>query len=101
KEKDQRLALEALWSIHVIGGLNDEVAESALANGHEYVRASSVRLLGNRREISPRLLPRIVELARTDASTIVRSQLACTAKRLPAATAIPILRELIARDEDV
>ena len=42
----------------------------------------------------------LVELARSDPSPAVRSQLACTAKRLPGSDALPIHEQLIARAED-
>ncbi|MEX0586946.1 MAG: c-type cytochrome, partial [Pirellulales bacterium] len=44
---------------------------------------------------------RFMALARADRSPVVRSQLAATAKRLPAADAIPLAATLAARDEDV
>src|SRR4030095_9605539 len=43
---------------------------------------------------------RLIELARNDPSPDVRNQLACTAKRLPGEHALPIIRELMQRDED-
>ena len=43
----------------------------------------------------------LISLARNDASPTVRNQLACTVKRLPGKEALPILRELMQRDEDV
>ena len=42
----------------------------------------------------------LVALAKSDPSPVVRSQLACSARRLPATDALPILRELMLRDED-
>lgn len=42
-----------------------------------------------------------MQLAHDDASVVVRSQLACTAKRLPAGEALPIVEQLLRRDEDV
>ncbi len=41
-----------------------------------------------------------VHLARRDASVVVRSQLACTAKRLPASETVPIVEQLLRHDED-
>lgn len=97
---DQRLALQALWSIHVSGGFNDSLARQTLKNPHPYVRAWTVRLLGDRKTVSSQLLDVLVQLAREDRSVIVRSQLACTAKRLPADAAIPIVAMLLRHDED-
>ncbi|MBT4868226.1 MAG: c-type cytochrome, partial [Planctomycetaceae bacterium] len=97
---DQRLVLQALWSIYVSGGFDEELAKTTLRSKHEYVRAWAVRLLGDERSVSPRLPPQLTRLAGEESSLIVRSQLACTAKRLPADAGIPIVRELLRHDED-
>ncbi|MDA1050500.1 MAG: c-type cytochrome [Planctomycetota bacterium] len=97
---DQRLALQALWSIYVSGGFNDSLAETTLDSSHEYVRAWTVRLLGDERTVSSRLQTQLVKLARDDPSVIVRNQLACSAKRLPAEAAMPIVAELLRHSED-
>ena len=98
---DQRLALQALWSIYVTGGFDDPLAEETLKSGHEYVRAWTVRLLGDMKTVSSRLQPKLVRLARDEPSVIVRSQLACTAKRLQAAVGIPIIAALLRHNEDM
>ena len=98
---DQRTALEGLWSLYVIGAFDDVLAAQTLNSPHEYVRSWTVRLLGDAKEIPEALHPELVELARTDSSPVVRSQLACTAKRLPGAHCVPIVRELLRHDEDV
>jgi putative heme-binding domain-containing protein len=97
---DQRLALQALWSIYVSDGLNDPLAEELLESPHEYVRAWTVRLLGDSRSIAPPLLKKLVRLAREDTSVVVRSQLACTAKRLPAHDAMAIVAQLVQHHTD-
>jgi putative heme-binding domain-containing protein len=43
---------------------------------------------------------RMAELARAEPHVEVRSQLACTARRLPAEDGLPVVRALLARDED-
>jgi putative membrane-bound dehydrogenase-like protein len=98
---NQQLALQALWALYVSGGLDEETANSTLKSKHEYVRAWTVRLLGDTRRVSPRHAARLVQVAKTDPSVIVRSQLACTAKRLPADSALPILGQLVRHSEDV
>jgi putative heme-binding domain-containing protein len=47
------------------------------------------------------VLPRLVELARKEPSPVVRSQLACSAKRLPGPDCLAIVRELLTHKEDV
>jgi putative membrane-bound dehydrogenase-like protein len=100
ENSDQRLALQGLWSIYVSGGFDDALAERTLDSEHEYVRAWTVRLLGDERTVPPQLQLILVRLARDEASVIVRSQLACTAKRLPAAAGVPIVAELLRHSED-
>ena len=96
-----RLALEALWALHVSGGLDDERAMKFLDHPFEHVRAWTVRLLGDRRRVDRRFNARLVELAKRESSVIVRSQLACTCKRLPGPVALPVVEQLLGRSEDV
>lgn len=110
--KDDRLALQSLWALYVCGGFDDKIVKKLLTHRSEQVRAWTVRLLGDESvklrqasslasSLSSSVQPQLVELARTDASPIVRNQLACTAKRLQGKDALPIIRELLQRDEDV
>ncbi len=64
------------------------------------MRAWTVRLLGDERHVSKKMAAALVRLAKSDPSVVVRSQLACTAKRLPASDALPIAGELLKHDED-
>jgi len=96
-----QLALEALWALYVSGGFDDVFALTSLQHANEDVRAWTVRLLGDARKVSPEVLPWLVELARKEPSPVVRSQLACTAKRLPGPDCLAIVRELLSHDEDV
>jgi glucose/arabinose dehydrogenase len=98
-EKGQ-LALESLWALHVCGGFDDDAAQAALKHANADVRRWGVRLLGDRRTVSAALADRLAELARTETSAEVRSQLASSAKRLPRA-ALEILKALWQHDEDV
>jgi putative heme-binding domain-containing protein len=94
-------SLDALWGIYVSGGFDDALAERSLSHVNPYVRAWTVRLLGDERRVSPALADRLAELAAAEPHVEVRSQLACTARRLPADDGLPIVRALMARDEDV
>jgi putative membrane-bound dehydrogenase-like protein len=95
------VALEALWAIFVNGGFDDALAARLLAHPNEDVRAWTVRLLGDARKVADPLAAKFVDLARTDPSPVVRSQLACTAKRLSGGQGLPVVRELLKRAEDV
>lgn len=94
------LALQALWALHVCAGLSDPVADKLLDHPYEYVRSWTVRLLGDTREVSAAISRRLTGLARTDDSAIVRSQLAATAKRLPAKDGLPIVEQILERNID-
>jgi glucose/arabinose dehydrogenase len=96
-----QLALEALWAVNLSGGWEDGFALRQLSHPDEYVRCWTVRLLGDAKAVAPAIQARLVELARRETSVEVRSQLASSCKRLPARDALPILRELLLRSEDV
>ena len=99
-QTDQR-ALESLWAINLCGGFDDAVAEIALDHVNPLVRAWAVRLLGDSNKASPELAARFASLAQSEAYVAVRSQLASTARRLPAEQGLPIVGRLLAHDEDV
>ncbi|MFH1268878.1 MAG: PVC-type heme-binding CxxCH protein, partial [Planctomycetota bacterium] len=77
------------------------LAERLLGHRSAPVRSWTVRLLGDARAVSPAIRAQLVELARTEPSPVVRSQLAASAKRLPADQALAILWQLLLRDEDL
>ena len=95
-----QLALESLWALNLVGGLDDAAALKTLHHANPYVRLWTVRLLGDRRQVSPPVSRVLAELAGSDRSVEVRSQLACSAKRLPARDGLPIVRNLLANKED-
>src|SRR5262249_32257554 len=93
------LALRSLWALYVTGGLDETLAAKLLSHPDEHVRAWTVRLLGDEKK-SASIGQQFVRAAREDSSAIVRRQLACTARRLPADPALPIIKELLQHDED-
>lgn len=94
-------ALELLWALHLSGGLNEERALTLLKHADQYVRAWTVRLLGDQNDVSAPIAEALVALARDEAYIEVRKQLASSARRLPAKDGVPILMELLKHDEDV
>lgn len=94
-------ALEALWAIHLSGGWSEAVALAAMDHQDPYVRLWAVRFTGDERNATSRLAERMARLAAGDSHPEVRSQLACTAKRLPAGQAVPIVLALLQRDDDL
>jgi putative membrane-bound dehydrogenase-like protein len=100
QEKDPRLALKGLWALYTSGGFDDDLATELLKHPAEYVRAWTVRLLGDAKTVSPALAKQFVELAANDRSPAVRAQLLCTAKRLPGNQALPVIESLLLRGGD-
>jgi putative heme-binding domain-containing protein len=100
KDNTGQLALESLWALNLSGGFDDATALSLLDHADPYVRLWTVRLLGDNKRVTPEQSARFIQLARKDPDVEVRSQLACTIRRLPTADALPIFRQLVTRDED-
>ena len=86
--------------MYVSGGFDDAFAQQTLEHLNADVRCWTVRLLCDEKNVSASILPKLVELARKDASAVVRLQLACSARRLPADQCLPIVRELLLRSDD-
>jgi putative membrane-bound dehydrogenase-like protein len=104
---DQRLiqsagqpALEALWALHASGGFTPERAARSLGHTDPFVRAWTIRLLGDDGMASADIERALLDLARTENHPQVRSQLACTARRLGAAIALPVTDALARHAED-
>jgi putative membrane-bound dehydrogenase-like protein len=93
-------ALEALWTLNLAGEFDDALAAELLSHPDEHVRRWTVRLLDDSRRLSDALGQQLTGLARTEPYVQVRTQLASSAKRFETKQALPILRELIQRDED-
>ena len=100
QEADGQLALEALWAINLSGGFDEKAALEALDHKDPYVQLWAVRLLGDVGSVTATLAAKLVRLSAAAPQAEVRSQLAATAKRLPAADAIPILKNLLLRYDD-
>jgi putative membrane-bound dehydrogenase-like protein len=100
-ESDQpQLALESLWAWYVTAGLDKKIVRDLLDHPCADVRAWTIRLLGDENSIASEFRRHIGSLAANDPSSAVRSQLACTCKRLPGSQALPLVSELLPRDED-
>lgn len=98
--EDETAALEALWSLQVIGSFDEPLAARLLDSPHPAVRGWTVRLLGDRGAVTAELAERLDELAEQEPTVEVRQYLACMAARLPATQAMPIINANIIRDID-
>src|SRR5439155_11097609 len=88
-------ALEALWGLNLSGGFNETLAMQTLDHKDPFVRLWTVRLLADEKNVSPPVALKLAEMARTESEVQVRSQLASSAKRLPAGEGLPIVRSLM------
>ena len=96
-----QLALEALWAMNLSGGFTDTVANQALQHTDPFVRMWGVRLLGDTKQVSPEIAEQLAHLAERESHPEVRSQLAASAKRLPAQEALAIIEGLLTHEEDM
>ena len=99
--KNDEGSLEALWVLNLRGELDNKQLLQTLRHPNEQVRRWSVRLLGDQNNVNAEGQVALVALAKSEPAVEVRSQLASSAKRLPAGQAFPIIRELLNHDEDV
>ena len=101
KSPDEIAALESLWSLNAVTNIDEATMTRLLASPHPAVRSWTLRLLGDpAREVSEEMAHRLDELAEQEPSVTVRQQLACTAARLPAHQAVPMINANINRDID-
>jgi putative heme-binding domain-containing protein len=95
-----QVALEWLWGLNLCGGLDDASALRFLDHTDPYVRLWTVRLLCDPMFVSPEIAAKLVERAKLEDNVEARSQLACSARRLPGSDALPIVAALLMHDED-
>lgn len=98
--EEESAALEALWSLHALDRFDEELAGRLLNSPHPAVRAWTVRLLGDRGDVSAEMAERLDDLAEREPTVEVRQQMACMAARLSPAQALPIINAHINRDID-
>jgi putative heme-binding domain-containing protein len=93
-------SLETLWALNLVDGLDESTAMKALAHSDPYVRLWTARLLCDQNNVPPLIAAALVRRAAIEPDVEARAQLASSARRLPARDALPIVRALLAHDED-
>ena len=93
-------ALEFLWALNLVGGLDEATAQKSLEHPDPYVRLWTARLVCDGEKVSSSFAASLAHRAAIEPDVEVRSQLAWSARRLPARDALPIVRALLARSED-
>ena len=99
-EEQGQFALEALWALNLTGGMDQSTALELLRHADPHVRVWTVRLLGDRKEVSSVLASELRQLSTQEQHVEVRQQLACSARRLPVTVGLPIVRGLLRHQED-
>jgi putative membrane-bound dehydrogenase-like protein len=104
--------LRAIWTLNAIGAADEALLNRLLGHEHEAVRGWAVRLLSDAwplddvvgRRPGPELarvpIDRLVALAGTDRSGLVRLVVASTLQRIPTSRRAELARPLLARGED-
>ncbi len=106
-ESTGQLALEALWGLNQVVGVGyGETIDVGLQHADPFVRAWTVRLVADQTALQPvvdmsLVANKLAELATKETDLQVRSQLACSARRLSSAWALPIVRALLSHTEDI
>lgn len=97
---DPTRVLRAMWALHVTGGFTEEIALKLLGHADPYVRGWTIQLSLEDRKAPASVVSRMAELARTDASPVVRLYLASGAQRLPVGERLPVVEALLQHEED-
>ena len=97
---DKNARLQALWALHVTGGLGEDHLLEASRDDEAALRAWAVRLFTDRGPASAKAIARMVAMARSDPSPLVRLHLASAAQRVPANVRTPLLIGLAHRSQD-
>lgn len=100
EQKEVPKKLRALWALHVIGKLDDDFLVDQLLHANENIRAWAVRLLGEERDPSVGAQVRMLQLADSGDSPLVRLHVASTLQRMPLGERWLIASALVARAED-
>jgi putative heme-binding domain-containing protein len=93
-------ALEALWALHQMGKLDTATAVRLLEHPVPVVRAWACRLVGDSRTLSVEFLTKLESIAVSEPDAEVRCQILSTARRLPAAQALALVRAVLRDDID-
>ena len=92
--------LDAIWTLHATGGLDEAARRKLLDDPSEYVRGWAVRLEWEDRTASEATFARMLKLAGDDPSPLVRLELAAALQRMPDAQRMPLALALVAHEED-
>ena len=92
--------LRALWALHVTDGSTQENALSLLDDTEQYIRAWTIQLLAEDKNLSGVLRSKFAEMAKSEKSPVVRLYLASALQRMPYDQRWNILESLSKYSED-
>jgi putative membrane-bound dehydrogenase-like protein len=105
RDADASLALEYLWTLHALGAIADTIPYSPvetplapwvlLKHPLADVRSWTVRLACDDGQLDPRTLQAIEELAANETDPHTLCQIACSARRLTASSAMAVIAKLL------
>ena len=100
KNPDITRKLRAMWCLEVIDGLDQARLLSALDHEDENIRSWAVTLICESRDPNTACFDRMVQLAKSGSSPLVRLSLASALQRLPLDRRWPLAEALASRGED-
>ncbi|GAA4444777.1 HEAT repeat domain-containing protein [Ravibacter arvi] len=100
KSDTTTIGLECLWTLNWMGLFDEKTALTALNHADPFVREWGVRLIGDRRNASLREKEALLQLAQKENNLSVRSQLAASARRLPADLCLGLVKNLAIYHDD-
>ena len=87
-------AVDALWSLHQMDALTEDLATRALAHPSAIVRAWAVRLVGDAGELPDHFAATLGTIAEEEPDAEVRCQILSTAGRLPVEQGLQLIQEV-------
>jgi len=97
----QEIQLRGLWALYCVGGFDETFAQQTIVSPHPFVRAWTVRFLGESAKVSDATMSKLTELGAKDPSAEVRLQLASSCQKLTGNDTLPLLHALIMNNDDV
>jgi len=101
RDPKNKHAIDALFAIHMLGGLHDDLAVDLLKHPDPYVRRWTVRCLGDAGVVSTMAAAALKELALREEHPEVRVQILSSAKRLPVEVTLSLVRVMMERETDM
>ena len=95
-----QVALESIWALNLSGGLDEPRTLEFLEHPDPYVRLWTARLACDFKKVSPSVAAALANRAKVETDVEARAQLACSARRIPAAESLPIVQNLLTHSED-